>query len=78
MIDGLNVQYEIYSIKRLSDNTIFTIGDIVEHIDYKEDVGKIIKIFFAEYIDNALRIEFKRDNNIYTCDINKLKIYENT
>jgi hypothetical protein len=34
----------VYSIKRLSDNVVFTIGDIVEHFDSKEDKGVVTKI----------------------------------
>jgi len=37
-------KHSVYSIKRVSDNIVFTIGDTVEHFDSKENKGVITKI----------------------------------
>src|SRR5690606_32045441 len=66
--DGRKV-YPIYSVKRLSDGEIFTIGD--DCITRTKHYGKI-KLF--EICNDKLYI--KSDQNIssaYTCNINDLK-----
>lgn len=66
--DGTKV-YSIYSVKRLSDGEIFTIGD--ECITYSRHYGKIKLL---EIYNDKLYVKSDQNvSNAYTCEIKDLK-----
>jgi len=66
--------YVIHSIKRLSDNVVFTVGDLVEHFKDARDKGIIEK--FRVGVDNEIMIVHFRGKNYHTSNDNNF-LYSN-
>jgi hypothetical protein len=65
-----STHHKIHSIKRLSDDEIFTIGDNVTHVNYTWD-----SCFIKEFIikENNLKFDIIQNNNIASYDLKILK-----